>query len=66
MRAAAALLIALSFAAQAQVMAMLVSQRAGTSVTGQMITICVYSYNGARYEMIVGLGQSCPYTLMLR
>lgn len=66
MRFAAALLIALSFAAQAQVMALLVSQHAGTSVTGQMITICVYSYNGSRYEMVVGLGQACPYTVMLK
>lgn len=48
------------------VTANLVDQRVGTSVGGQSIRVCVYQYNGQRYEKAIPISMSCPFSVQLQ
>lgn len=48
------------------VMATLVGSRQGTSVTGQMITICTYTYNNQHFDKIFPMGTNCPISIQLQ
>lgn len=56
---------ALSAGAQGM-MAMLVSQSMGTSVTGQTIVVCLYSYGNTRFERYYPLGNMCPLSIQVQ
>jgi hypothetical protein len=58
---------ALAFAAHAiTVTATLVGSRVGTSVGGQSIVICTYTYSGQNFEKVFPLGTSCPISIQLQ
>lgn len=63
---AAASLAVCSYALAFTVTANLVSQRVGSSVTGQPVRICIYSYNGHNYEQAIPMMESCAYSIQLQ
>jgi hypothetical protein len=44
-------------------MATLVRQYSGTSVTGQSITVCVYAVNGQQFERYLPFAEMCPLSI---
>jgi hypothetical protein len=52
-------LLAVALPAYALV-AILIAQRYGTSVTGQSILICTYSAAGTTFERLYPMGSICP------
>ena len=68
MKSVATVLCAIAFVgvAQAQVMAMLVRQYMGRSVTGQQVVVCVYQVNGKQFERAMPLGSICEPSIMVQ
>jgi hypothetical protein len=61
------LLLAAALSAHAMtVTATLVSSRIGTTVTGQSVVICTYSYGGQKFEKLFPIGTNCPISIQIQ
>lgn len=58
--------VMLAGSVQAQVMAMLVRQYIGRSVTGQQVVVCVYQVNGNQFERAMPMGNICEPSIMVQ
>jgi len=59
-------LVVAAWAADAAVMATLVRQYMGRSVTGQPIVVCVYRYGNQTFEEYLPFGNMCQPSIMIQ
>lgn len=65
--AAITTLLALLASAHAMtVTATLVGSHIGTSVTGQAVVVCTYTYGGQRFEKLFPIGTNCPISIQIQ